>query len=146
MWLTPQRPYVDAQTNLATQSTGVTPTTTLTASASAPYGTIRMPAPVGDRFGVYVNVVLGSTAKWSLVECIATDNGSYLITLYYPSGVVGEEESGNTHLTRFVQASGGHFSALFEPSRAPVHKFFVSTADPNRAFTFAGCEITPVIP
>jgi hypothetical protein len=147
VWLTPQHPYLDAQTNLATQSTGFTPTTTLTASAAAPYGTIWMPVPpVGDRFSVYLNVAGGSTSRWDLVECIAIDNGSYLITAFYPSGAVGEEDTGSTYVARFVQASGGRFSALFEPTRNPVRKFLVGAANPAHEFTFAGCEITPVTP
>ena len=151
IWLTPQRPFVDANTNLATQSTGFTPTTTYTPGTGAPYGSIGFPAaPTGDGFGVYLNVAGATPRTWYLIECYVTDTQVYTLNSTYPEGPVGVDVGATAGIGRYLNPANsgtpGRVSVLFEPSTQANRRFFFSNSHHDRPFVFGGCEITPIIP
>lgn len=143
IWLTPQRPYVDANTNISAVFAGSRMTTINYATPL--YGSITIPGTTSSS----VSLAVGGTAPntYHLVECYvsSTVTQPYAISTSTLTARAGDSVGrSDAYIRRTGNLADGRISILFEPSMVPNRTFVVSSQRPTAEWVFGGCEITPV--
>jgi len=145
IWLTPQHPYIDANTFITVYSEGGPAVTNL---AIPDYGVIHIPATTYEYLGHTVQLTINGSRsnQWWLMECAESDTQTFWLSSDYPAGKVGEDIGATSHLARPRAIENGYVSVLFEPNTLPKRTFRISNAHYNHGWNFYGCQFTPVTP
>lgn len=133
IWLTPQRPYVDATTNLQVLDYG-TSLPRFESTADLPFGYMTI---IGSpRSGGYPLVfhVAATPSRYHLFQCIVSGFTEY----GYMSASLRERSS---------SVSNGRVNFVIEPALDPNRRFYLwGIGAESDHWTFGGCEITPFSP
>lgn len=133
IWLTPQRPFIDARTNVETHLYGVAGITSYDSTDAMPFGSIQMTGALRDRVGSFFALNFRSSpSRYYLTECYVAGMREY--------GLMAEG-------TRWAEARNGRVSFVVAPSLSASRVVSLwGTGGTENFWTFGGCEITPFMP